>query len=112
MSKAEKHQAKRKEKETFDESLKGKDKAFVLFYASWCPFSQRFLPVFEEYEKSNLGECMSVVIDDRPELCEEYAIEYYPTVLLFKKGKVHKRLDAEPGIGLTKKQLRELTSNP
>jgi len=33
-------------------------------------------------------------------------------VLLFKKGKVHKRLDATPGAGLTKKQLVELTKNP
>ena len=35
-------------------------------------------------------------------------IEYYPTVLLFKKGEVEKRLDATPGVGLTKKQLKEL----
>jgi thiol-disulfide isomerase/thioredoxin len=112
MSKAEKHESKRKEKDTFDDGIKSKDRALVLFYASWCPFSQRFLPIFEEYAKTNPGECMSVVIDDRPELCEEYAIEYYPTVLLFEKGKVCQRLDAEPGLGLTKKQLKELTSNP
>jgi hypothetical protein len=55
---------------------------------------------------------MSVIVDDRPDLCEEYAIEYYPTVLLLRKGKVYKRLDAEPGVGLTKKQLTELTKNP
>jgi hypothetical protein len=28
---------------------------------------------------------------------------------MFKKGKVHKRLDAEPGVGLNKKQLKELS---
>jgi thioredoxin 1 len=111
MSKAEKYEPKRKERETFDDGIKSKDKALVLFYASWCPFSQRFLPIFEEYAKNNPGECMSVVIDDKPELCEEYAIEYYPTVLMFKKGKIIQRLDAEPGLGLTKKQLKELTSN-
>jgi len=28
---------------------------------------------------------------------------------MFKKGKVHKRLDAEPGVGLDKRQLKDLT---
>jgi thiol-disulfide isomerase/thioredoxin len=112
MSKAEKDESKRKEKDAFSDAIERKDEAIVLFYASWCPFSQRFLPIFEEYTRSNPRECISVVIDEKPELCEEYSIEYYPTVLLFKKGKVMKRLDAEPGIGLTEKQLKELTKNP
>jgi thiol-disulfide isomerase/thioredoxin len=98
--------------ENIEEVLKSKDKAFVLFYASWCPYSQEFLPVFKEYAKVNPQECISVVIDDKPDLCDKYAIEYYPTVLLFKKGKVHKRLDATPGAGLTKKQLAKFTENP
>jgi thiol-disulfide isomerase/thioredoxin len=88
-----------------------KDRAFVLFYASWCHFSQMFLPVFKEYAKANPNECVSVVIDDKPDLCDKYEIEYYPTVLLFKKGKVAKRLDAVPGAGLTRKQLSELTKS-
>jgi thiol-disulfide isomerase/thioredoxin len=95
-----------------DGELKSKEKAFVLFYASWCPYSQRFLPIFEEYAKANPKECMSVLIDDKPDLCDKYKIDYYPTVLLFKKGEVEKRLDATPGVGLTKKQLKELTANP
>jgi len=112
MSKAEKHELKREEKDTFSDEIKRKDKVFVLFYASWCPFSRSFLPAFEEYARSNPQECMRVVVDEAPELCEEYSIEYYPTVLLFKKGKLYLRLDAEPGLGLTKKQLKELTANP
>jgi thioredoxin 1 len=111
MSKAEKDESKMKEKDTFGDAIERKDEAIVLFYASWCPFSQRFLPIFEDYARSNPEECVRVVIDDKPDLCEEYAIEYYPTVLLFKKGKVYRRLDAEPGLGLTRKQLKELTSN-
>jgi hypothetical protein len=50
---------------------------------------------------------MSVVVDDRPDLCDRYEIEYYPSVLLIKKGKVEKRLDAELGVGLNKKQLMD-----
>jgi thiol-disulfide isomerase/thioredoxin len=110
MTKAEIHKSKQT-KSNVDESWKAKEKAFVLFYASWCPYSQRFLPIFEDYAKSNPQEC-TIVIDDKPDLCEKYEIDYYPTVLLFEKGKVEKRLDATPGFGLTKKQLKELTTNP
>jgi thiol-disulfide isomerase/thioredoxin len=109
MSKAEKNETKTKIKSTFQEKIGDKDKAFVLFYATWCPFSQRFLPIFEEYSKSNPNECLSVIVDEEPDVCEEYNIEYYPTVIMFKEGKVYKRLDAEPHVGLNKKQLKGLT---
>ena len=112
MSKAGKSGRKGAGKGTLGEEIRRRERACVLFYASWCPFSQNFLPIFEEYAKENPQECISVVIDDEPGLCEEYLIEYYPTVLLFKKGKVERRLDAEPGRGLNRKQLKELTSNP
>jgi thiol-disulfide isomerase/thioredoxin len=106
------NEKKPKVENSVEKAVKDKEKAFVLFYASWCPFSQRFLPIFEEYAKKNPQECLSVMIDFKPELCEKYSIDYYPTVLLFKKGELHKRLDATPGLGLTKKQLIELTTNP
>ena len=96
---------------SLEDILRSKEKAFVLFYASWCPFSQMFLPIFKTYQKSNPTECLSIMIDDKPELCDKYSIDYYPTVLLFKKGTVHKRLDATPGLGLTKKQLKDLTES-
>lgn len=105
MSKRPREQAE----ENFEDVLKSKDKAFVLFYASWCPFSQMFLPVFKEYAKANPNECISIVVDDKPDICDKYEIEYYPTVLLFVKGMIRKRLDATPGAGLTKKQLAKFT---
>ena len=89
--------------------IDNKDKTVALFYATWCAFSQRFLPVFEAYAESNPNECLKVVVDDDPEVCEEYAIEYYPTVIVFKNGKVQKRLDAAPGVGLNRKQFKEFT---
>jgi thioredoxin 1 len=109
MSKSERNR-KKQDQTGLDAELESKDRAFVLFYASWCPHSQRFLPIFQEYAKSNPDECISVVIDDKPELCDKYLIDYYPTVILFRKGKVAKRLDATPGMGLSKSQLSELTS--
>ena len=111
MSKAQKAKSKHKGKGVFQDEIKDQDRTFVLFYATWCPFSIRFLPVFEEYSESNPKECLRVIVDDKADICEEYSIEYYPTVVLFKKGKVHKRLDARPGVGLSKKQFEELTEN-
>ena len=111
MSKAEKQTSKSPERSSIRDEIRSKDKALVLFYATWCPFSQRFLPIFEEYSRNNPKECMRVIVDDAPDVCEEYGIEYYPTVIFFKSGKVHRRLDAEPGIGLNKKQLKDLTEN-
>ena len=100
---------KKENKSNFHDQVDIKEEAVVLFYATWCPFSRAFLPVFEDYSKSHPKECLSVTVDDAPDICEEYAVEYYPTVILFKKGKVHKRLDAEPGVGLSKKQLEQFT---
>lgn len=110
MSRAARPRPGEKGKGVRDE-IEGRERAYVLFYSTWCPFSQRFLPIFEEYARSNPQECLKVIVDDEPEACEEYAIEYYPTVILFEKGEVKKRLDAQPGIGLNEKQLKELTEN-
>jgi thiol-disulfide isomerase/thioredoxin len=109
MSKAVRIGTKNAGKGTIKDEVGEKDKAFVLFYATWCPFSQMFLPIFEEYARDNPEECISVVVDDKPDVCEEYSIEYYPTVILFKKGKVSGRLDAKPGVGLNRNQLKAFT---
>jgi thiol-disulfide isomerase/thioredoxin len=93
-----------------DDMLKSKDRVVVLFYASWCPFSQRFLPVFERYAKDKPLMCLRIVTDDKASLCEKYSVEVVPTVLLFEKGKIRKRLDGVPGAGLTEKQLASFTS--
>ena len=91
MSKNENRKTKQA-KSDIENVLKSKEKAFVLFYASWCPFSQRFLPIFEDYAKTNPQECISVVIDDKPDLCEKYEIDYYPQFCFSKMENVKKRL--------------------
>ncbi len=90
-----------------DKYLKENPKAAVLFYASWCPFSQRFLPIFEEQAECYKESCRRVVVDDLDELVDKYKIEVYPTVLFFENGKITKRLDGLHGIGLNEKQLVE-----
>jgi thiol-disulfide isomerase/thioredoxin len=94
------------EKET-EKQLESADQAFVLFYETWCPFSQRFLPVFEKFSANQTRNCLKVVADFKADLCDKYLIEVFPTVLFLEKGKVKKRLDGEPGEGLDEKKLEE-----
>ena len=90
----------------FEELLKCDKGVLALFYASWCPHSRRFLPIFEKHAKTKYCcKVMTHVVDN----CEEkYFIEAVPTVLYFENGNVIKRLDAEPGVGLDEKQLVDM----
>jgi thioredoxin 1 len=92
-------------KSDLKEVSRSKDRMAVLFYASWCPFSQQFLPTFEKYSKTKPDRCLQIVTDDKAGLCEEYNVDVVPTVLIFEKGKVIRRLDGVAGMGLTEKQL-------
>ena len=80
---------------------------FVLFYASWCPFSQRFLPVFEKFSRDRTRVCMRVVADFKVSLCDKLSVDVFPTVLVFEKGKLIRRLDGQAGKGLSEQQLIE-----
>lgn len=93
-----------------DDKLRSKDKAFVLFYASWCPFSQKFLPTFEKFAQHKTDACLSIKTDNKTSLCEKYSVEVVPTILFFKKGKVAKRLDGVPGAGLNENMLADFAS--
>ena len=53
---------------------------------------------------------MQIVTDDKANLCEKYSVDVVPTVLIFEKGQVTKRLDGEPGVGLNEKQLLEFVN--
>jgi thiol-disulfide isomerase/thioredoxin len=88
--------------------LRTKNIFFILFYADWCPFSQRFLPIFENCIKDTAHTCYRMIIDKYPGLCEKYSVAVYPTVLFFKNGKAVKRLDGTYGVGLNEKQFRDL----
>lgn len=48
--------------------LEAKPKVYALFYASWCPHSRRFLPIFEEYQKEHSDECLKVMVDFKENL--------------------------------------------
>ena len=94
-----------------DGMLGSRDKVFVLFYASWCPFSQRFLPIFDKLVQSRPQSCVCIKTDDNARLCERYSVEVVPTVLFFENGKVAERLDGSAGVGLSEKQLADFVND-
>jgi thioredoxin-like negative regulator of GroEL len=97
-----------KERRDLADLLKTKDGVFVLFYASWCPFSMGFLPVYEKHAEGPEGRFCRMTLDGNEDLFDEYGIEVYPTVIFFKEGKIDKRLDGKHLAGLREKQLTGL----
>ena len=50
-----------------EDAVKDKNRVFVLFYASWCPFSQRFLPIYEKHAQKTPQSCMRIKIERQSE---------------------------------------------
>jgi len=87
--------------------IQDQEGVFVMVYASWCPFSARFLPIFEKHSTDKTSKCARVMVDDLEKVSAAYAVDVYPTVLYFRNGKLAKRLDGIHGIGLDEKQLKD-----
>jgi len=87
-----------------DKILKTNDRVIALVYASWCPFCRNFLPIFQRHAQEEQPYFLCVQ-DDGESIGDKYSIDVFPTVLFFEKGSISKRLDGEPGVGLSEKQL-------
>jgi thioredoxin 1 len=85
----------------------GKGKAVALFHASWCPFCRAFRPEFAKLAggQKNWAPLEVLMDDEESPLWEKHEISAVPTILFFDQGKVKKRLDAKPGVGLSAKEL-------
>ncbi len=83
------------------------EKVMVLFYATWCPYCVRFVPIFDrKIVNFHVGKVIHVLLDDYDNsLWDDYDVEAVPTAVFFEKGKVIKRLDGRLGLGLNEKQL-------
>ncbi len=93
--------------EELDAAIAARDKLMVLFYASWCPFSQAFLGTYLEHAASGDPCYARIVVDDDDPLVHRYDIQVYPTVLFFEKGHLVRRLDGAYHRGLSQKQLED-----
>jgi thioredoxin 1 len=93
-----------------DSLLFSKKKALVMFYADWCPFCQRFTPIFEsanDNESAIRGYTFyeSKINDDDNPLWDRFVISAVPTLLAIDNGKIISRKDAKTGVGLRQSDL-------
>jgi thioredoxin 1 len=95
------------EEEDLAKNLESHSKVIALFYSSWCPFCRSFLPTFNKHVQKKDSETFIRVLidDDENPIWETYALEAVPSIIIFEKGKVTRRLDCQLGTGLNEKQL-------
>ena len=80
--------------------LVAKWKIAVLFYAGWCPYCVRFMPVFDAAAAKAKVKVAKARIDaDENPIWDDYKIEVVPTVILFKDGEEKSRVE-EKGRGI------------
>jgi thioredoxin len=94
-------------KQELNEQVGKNEKLLVLFYATWCPYCTRFVPVFDKKTHGfDHGKVIHFLLDDYDNpLWDDFDIEAVPTVIFFENGKVLSRLDGRFGAGLNEKQL-------
>jgi thioredoxin 1 len=85
--------------------------SLILFYADWCHYCSRFIPVFDEaLKKANPNMLVGGIKlndDDNP-LWDKYGIEAVPTLIAFSNNSIKSRRDARMGVGLTKSDLSSI----
>jgi len=99
-------------KQDLDIQLKN-GKVLALFYSTWCPYCNRFMPTFDKQITAHPFQNIVHVIlddDDNP-LWDEYDISAVPTIIYFEEGKVADRLDARLGLGLNESMLTKWLEN-
>jgi thioredoxin-like negative regulator of GroEL len=87
-----------------EQALQAKDRVIAMVYVTWCPFCRRALPVFEKQAREEKRHLLRVA-DDEEHVADLYGIDIFPTLILFEKGQIVKRLDGKPGLGLNDKQI-------
>ena len=90
-----------------ESAIKSGENVILLLYASWCPFSQKFLPEFEECVAGKDATFLRFMVEDESERWDRYSVRFTPTVVCFKNGRQCERLDGMPGRGLTRKQFTD-----
>lgn len=76
------------------EVLESKKILLVDFFATWCGPCKILSKILEDVSKTSPDlEIAKVDIDELRDLAIEYEIEFVPTMLIFKDGKVIDRID-------------------
>jgi thioredoxin 1 len=80
---------------TFDEVIKGNDKPVVVdFWAEWCGPCKMIAPILEDISAAH-GEHLTIAklnVDENPQIAMRYSVMSIPTLMVFDRGELRKRL--------------------
>ena len=81
--------------DTFQKDVLDSDKPVLVdFWAPWCGPCNMLAPIIEQISQE-MGENARVYklnVDESPQTASRYGISAIPTVIVFKKGEVHKQI--------------------
>ncbi len=95
---------------TFDETVQSSTEPVIVdFWAEWCGPCKMIAPILEEIAKEQTGKLKvaKLNVDDNPDLAMRFNVMSIPTLLVFDKGEVQKRLVGAKGKGQLLEELRE-----
>jgi thioredoxin 1 len=94
---------------TFDETVAASDQPIVVdFWAEWCGPCKMIAPILGEIAVEQPGITVAKLnVDENPEIAMRFNVMSIPTLLVFQKGVVAKRLVGAKGKGQLLQELTE-----
>lgn len=94
---------------TFDEQVNAADKPIVVdFWAEWCGPCKMIAPILSEIATEQAGVTIAKLnVDENPEIAMRYNVMSIPTLLIFDKGEVRKKIVGAKGKGQLLEELNE-----
>jgi thioredoxin 1 len=95
---------------TFDETVNGSTEPIIVdFWAEWCGPCKMIAPILGEIAVEQAGHLTvaKLNVDENPDIAMRFNVMSIPTLLVFDKGEVAKRLVGAKGKGALLQELQE-----